>query len=400
MSSPEKSLLLVSEDAKTSNEIQSALRDVKDLHVRLEATTPAGLNGEAVKLAAQNPIVIFVTDPSNRDDLEAIRSLSAHRNETSAFLALTSSDIPLSRARELSDAGVDDVLPFPMPEEQLRHQIENWIARVGKKAASDAPRNDGAVIAVAPARGGIGSSTVAVNLADHLVGRKSRFKKEPMHRVAILDLDVQFGTVGDFLDVDGQEAMMHLATDGILPDASWLESSLVEVEPGLSVLSAPTRFIPLDAITSQQIEALLVEMRKSFDYVVVDLPRALVSWIEPVISHADRMLIVTDSTVPSVRASRRLIDFFTDDNPGLAVEVIMNHEKRPFVLAHHHKEAERVLEHTFEHWLPSDPGAARKAIDYGKPLSQVAPRSDLTKAIGKLAKATMAAMPAVAHAAH
>jgi Flp pilus assembly CpaE family ATPase len=52
----------------------------------------------------------------------------------------------------------------------------------------------------------------------------------------------------------------------------------------------------------------------------------------------------------------------------------------------------------FDHWLPHDAKAARSAIDYGKPLSEVAPRSDLGKAIANLAKSTLKAMPVVERA--
>ena len=99
--------------------------------------------------------------------------------------------------------------------------------------------------------------------------------------------------------------------------------------------------------------------------------------------------------MPSIRASRRLIDFFLSDNPGLNIELVINHEKKPLVQGHHHKEAAKVLELKFEHWLPHDPKAARNAVDYGKPLSEVSARSDLSKAIANLAKATAKKMPSV-----
>ncbi len=243
-------------------------------------------------------------------------------------------------------------------------------------------------IAVAQARGGIGSTTVAVNLADQMMTRKSRFRKEGGNSVAIVDLDIQFGAVGDFLDVAPSEGLMQLATGGMMPDMMWVEQSVSTTESGLDVLTAPIEFVPLDAITAPQIDGLIDNLRRSHDYVIVDMPRALTSWIEPVVSSADEMIVVTDTTVPSIRSCRRLIDFFMADNPGLAVEVVINHEKKPLVQGHHHKEAAKVLDRKFEHWLPHDAKAARNAVDFGKPLAEVAGRSDLTKAITNLARAT------------
>jgi pilus assembly protein CpaE len=164
------------------------------------------------------------------------------------------------------------------------------------------------------------------------------------------------------------------------------------------VLTAPAEFMPLDAISEKQVEVLIDALRRTHDYVVLDLPRAIVSWIQPVMEVADELIIVSDTTVPSIRSAKRLIDFYKGENPTLKVNVVINHEKRPLVQAHHHREAAKALDLKFENWLPHDPRAARTSVDYGKPLSLVAPRSDLNKAIAALAKSTVKAMPAAQHA--
>lgn len=385
------SVLLISDDKGVSNAVTVALSDKPRVRLEAENRTVASLNGKAVRMAAENDIVVFATDPGNKDDLSAIRALNDQRGENSIFLALADRDIPLARARALSDAGVDDVLPFPITGDELARQMEKWLQRAAGSRSGGT--KEGSVIAVSQARGGIGATTIAVNLADQLLVRKSRFRREPANSVAVVDLDLQFGAVGDFLDVEPQEGLSQMATGDVMPDEMWVQQSLAETPGGLSVLTAPAEFMPLQAINAKQIESLIEGLRKAHDYVVIDMPRALVDWIEPVVSGADEIAIVSDTTVPSVRATRRLMDFFLADNPGLAIEVIINHEKRPMMQAAHHKEAARVLEKKFEHWLPHDPKAARAAVDFGKPLSEVAARSDLTKNIGGYARAVAKRLP-------
>ncbi len=385
------SVLLISDDNGVTNAVTVALADRPRVRLQSENRSVSSLNGTAVQMAAENDIVVFATDPGNRDDMSAIKALNERRGENSIFLALADRDIPLARARALSDAGVDDVLPFPVTGDELARQMERWLVKAAGNRSGGG--KDGTVIAVAQARGGIGATTVAVNLADQLLVRKSRFRREPSNSVAIVDLDLQFGAVGDFLDVDPQEGLMQLATGDVMPDQMWVEQSLAETAGGLSVLTAPADFMPLEAINAKQIETLVDALRSTHDYVVIDLPRALVDWIEPVVANADEIAVVTDTTVPSIRATRRLMDFFLADNPGLAIEVVVNHEKRPMMQAAHHKEAARVLEKKFDIWLPHDAKAARSAVDFGKPLSEVAPRSDLTKNIGAMAKAVVSRLP-------
>ena len=122
----------------------------------------------------------------------------------------------------------------------------------------------------------------------------------------------------------------------------------------------------------------------------MDLPRALVGWIEPIVERADELMVVTDISVASVRHCRRLIDFFSQDNPALPVEVVINHQREPFMSSKLHREVAKVLERPLKHWLPHDARAATAAGGRGEPLSRVAPRSPLGKAMSRLASATSA----------
>jgi pilus assembly protein CpaE len=108
--------------------------------------------------------------------------------------------------------------------------------------------------------------------------------------------------------------------------------------------------------------------------------------MDPIIEHADQALMVTDCAVPSIRQARRLIDFFSETNPALKIEVVVNHEAKPVLLRRHQAAAEKVLDRKFRHWVPDDPPAAREALDRGVPLSETSPRSRLSKAIARLAR--------------
>ena len=388
-------ILLISAESDVSDAVGEALSSIEDISIKREDSSVAKLNGAAVEMASSHDIVIFATDPSNAADLSAIEVLTEQRKPDTVYLALTDGDLPLSKARALTRAGVDDVLPYPGANDELLEQVNEWLAK--KRAALEEKYAQtaslGKVIAVQQARGGIGSTTVAVNLADQLLERKGTFKKEASNNVVIVDLDLQFGTVGDFLDIEEQEGLLQLAVENFLPDVHWIEQSLVRLPSGLAVLAAPQKFAPLDALEPKQVEVLIHTLKSMFDYVVVDMPRALVNWIEPVLEETDKLLIVTDMTVPAVRAAGRLQEFVLADNAQMPIEIIVNHEKKPMMLREHHREAAKALDAKFTHWIAHDEKAAREAVDYGKPISEVAGRSDLAKAIGVLAKAILTELP-------
>jgi len=392
----DSSILLISADDEVANSVGAALEKIEKARVSREASSVSQLNGAAVAMAADHDVVIFATDPSNAADLTAIGLLTDQRKPGTIYLALTDGDLPLSKARALSRAGVDDVLPYPLSNDELIEQVNEMLAK--KRAEftesfSGTGAKNGHLFAVQQARGGVGATTVAVNLADQLLNRKGAFKKEAENKVVIVDFDLQFGTVGDFLDVDQQEGLLQLASENFIPDAMWIEQSMTRLPSGLAVLAAPSSFVPLEAMQPAQIEGLIKTLKSMFDYVVVDLPRALVNWIEPVLSETDQLFIVSDMSVPAVRATRRLMEFVLADNAQLPIEVIINHEKKPMILREHHREAAKALDVTFNYWIAHDPKAAREAVDYGKPLSEVSARSDIAKGIASMAKSILTAFP-------
>ncbi len=391
MTGPMKSMLVIAPDTGVSEAIAQSLAGDPGIRVDRQAATLAAMNGRAVKALAQYDIILFQTSPDDEADMAAIRDLVAHRRPGTRLVALADGNIPLARARALSNAGVDEVLPLP----SVGKPIDRQIGRLGRETGGGTAR-PGRIIAVAQARGGVGATTVAVNLADQLASGAGLKRSAPRPKVALVDLDLQFGTVGSFLDLEEQDTLLALASEGTIPDATFLDQSMATLPNGLSVLAAPSRFTPLDALRPEQVAAILDELRRRCDWVVVDLPRALVGWVEPVIERADEFLVVTDISVPSIRHCRRLIDFLTQDNPTLPVGIVVNHHRRPLFRSRLQREAARALDRRLDHWLPHDPRAAAAAADRGQPLSKAAPRSALGKAMATLARSTRAAWAAPA----
>ena len=391
-----KSVLLISPDAAVSAAIGVALSGLQGLQIRTEPSTLAGLNGKAAQLAQGRDIIIFETSDDEGADLDAVRALKAAHQAGGLLLALADSGISLSRVRALNKAGVDEVLPRPLAGQEIGSRVQKMFDEA-VAANVTATEGRGRVIAVARARGGVGATTVAVNLANDLVGRSGFLRKRATNSVALVDLDVQFGSVGALLDLAEQDALHQMALDGTIPDAAFLSHLMAVLPNGMKVLAAPTKFMPLDSLQPQQIGAILDTLRQGNDFVVVDLPHALGAWMEPVLRRADELIIVSDTSVPSIRHCRRLIEFFTADNPNLPVRIVINHETRRLFHPGVQKEIQKALNRKLDHWLPHDPRAAKACADRGKPLASVAPRSQLGKAIARLARQTITEFPAPTH---
>lgn len=374
-----RSIALIGFDEADGRPLEGAFRKQGAGEIENVSAPLSAINGRALRLSAKHDLIVFRTEAGSPGDLAAIAEI--RRAEPRArIVALTEGSASLDAAHRLTRAGADEVLPDTMSPAEISDYLQQRLGAAGQRKGR-AP-----IVSVAQSRGGVGSTTVAVNLADALLDRKGWMNRTAGARVALVDLDLQYGAVASFLDVPAADALFELARDGTLPDATFLEQSMVTLPSGLSVLAAPSQLAPLDALRPEQVSAILDTLAGSHDFVVVDLPRSLVHWIAPIVEQSDRMLMVTDTTVPAIQRARRLIDFFAADNPGLQVDIVVNHERKPMVRARHHAEAARLLQRPLDIWLPDDPRVAREAIDRGVPLSEISSRAPLSRAFRKLGR--------------
>jgi Flp pilus assembly CpaE family ATPase len=246
-------------------------------------------------------------------------------------------------------------------------------------------RADGRIILVAKARGGIGATTLAVNLALEMQMQAAKRSGATGGRVALVDLDVQLGNAGTCLDLADRGGMLALANLVPEPDMQAVRHAMVRHASGLNVLTAPASAMPFEALDAARIASILDALAAMHDVVIVDLPPALIEWLGPVLERAERMLMVTDLAVPSIARARRIITLMTEDRPDLPVEIVVAHEKKPFRLGQIHRDAATALGHDLRHWLPDEAKLARQAMDRGEALVQLAPRAGFSKAVKLLA---------------
>jgi pilus assembly protein CpaE len=336
-----------------------------------------------IETARKKGVIVFRARSLDDGEMAKIREIREKIGKNEPMVAITGAATSLSDVRKLTRAGVTEVVPDTI----MSDEFEELIADLTRPTEHPVgPRRLGDLIAVTRSRGGVGATTVAVNLADALLDRRGRFRKTSTKSVALVDFDMQLGDIASFLDVDPCEALYELAVTGKTPDETYIRQAMTTLPSGLSVLTAPSRFAPLDALKVEQVASIIEILRRTHDYVVLDLPCGLSPWMDPIIEQADQALMVTDCAVPSIRQARRLMDFFAEANPSLKIEIVVNHEARPMLLRRHQAAAEKVLDRKFRHWVPDDPPAAREALDRGVPVSETSPRSRLSKAITRLAR--------------
>jgi Flp pilus assembly CpaE family ATPase len=387
MQKEKNSILIVGRTPEVSARLARAFGSSPDRTLASESSSFTTMNGHASEIALRHDVVIFEADPDNIDELDAITSMLKGRREGTFFVALTDENMPIAKARRLREAGVDEVLPETIDGGELSDLVDARLRSFReRKETTTARGSEGQVIAIAQARGGIGATTVAVNLALELVGRPAGIlRKSTSSRVALVDLDVQFGNAGIFLDIEDNGGFKKLVESRDPPDAQFIKGIMAHHRSGLDILSAPAAVAPLHLVSPDLMASFFDVLRHEYDHVIVDLPHALVEWLEPVIVRTQTLVVVTDTSVPCIRQARRIIDFYKEANLGLGIDLVVNRESKPLIRSEGQKEAETVLGTRFVHWIPENGKAARRAVDLGRPIVEAQAGSDMGKALRKLA---------------
>ena len=172
-------------------------------------------------------------------------------------------DSPTGFVRRVFESGADDIVMLPTSPEEVHFAFEKAVARKqGAAVATGAALSP--MICILGPKGGAGKTLVSANLAVSLANAG--------HKVAVVDLDLQFGDVGLALGLHPDKTIYDLAKSGGSLDADKMEGYLAHHESGANVLLAPTRPDHAGVITTDFLRDVYAVLRSSHDYVIVDTP--------------------------------------------------------------------------------------------------------------------------------
>jgi len=210
-----------------------------------------------------------------------------------------SNDTTVGMVRAAIEAGAADVLSLPLNPQEL-HKAVIKLNQSGRKSRG-ANAQAGTIVTVCGARGGLGATTLAVNLAFN-------FTAIAKAQTALVDLDLQRGDVAAFLNITPLNSLATIATAPGPVDDIFVAGVLTRHPKDVFVLPAPPRIEEADAVGHDHIDLVLRLLAGQFRYVVVDTPRTVSGTTLAAFEQADRILVMMDLSVPGVRAARRTIE--------------------------------------------------------------------------------------------
>ncbi len=336
--------------------------------------------------------VAIAIDEQDETNLAGIADLIETANANGLKVILIAENVSPIALHQLLRLGAREFCPYPLPEGTLHDAIERLrkpeptggeIANINTAHPSKHDRN-GVIVTVHGLAGGVGATTIATNLAWELANIDD--KKPP--RVAMLDLDLQFGSVSTYLDLPRREAVYELLSDTASMDAEAFVHALASYQDKMHVLTAPADILPLDFITPEDIERLLEVATSNFDYVVIDMPTTIVNWTETVLNESHVYLAGLELDMRSAQNALRMLRALkSEDLPHQKLRYILNRSPKFTDLTGKSrvKRMAESLDIDIEILMPDGGKQVMQACDHGTPLASAAGKNPLRKELAKLA---------------
>jgi pilus assembly protein CpaE len=238
------------------------------------------------------------------------------------------------------------------------------------------PAKRGTLITVFSAKGGVGKTTLATNLAATLADNGKR-------SVCIVDLDLALGDVSIVM----QLFPIHTIADAVGMEGSLdpqaVEGLLTQHSPGLSVLVAPVQPDAKDRIKGDLIGRILHILKERFDVIVVDTPPAFDEVVLQAFDESDLLLLVANLDVPALKSLKITAETLSLLNhPRDRWRLVLNRADMKVGLTPH--EVEKTLDMPITASIPQS-NDVPTSINHGKPIALESPRHPVSQAIKRLA---------------
>ncbi|MBN1221029.1 MAG: response regulator [Anaerolineae bacterium] len=244
--------------------------------------------------------------------------------------------------------------------------------------AEAAPSADGKIVSVFSAKGGVGCSTIAVNLAIAL-------QQNAAGKVVVVDTSLQFGDVGVLLNLYASRTIADLAAHADELDNELINDVFLSHSSGIKALLAPARPEMADTVTPALVTDVLSRLRRMFDIVIVDTGSILDDVVLNVLDVSDKIIVVTTPEIPAIKDAKLFFEVtealeFQRDR---FVFVLNKADKRINIRA---EDISANIKYKIENQLPLDERSVTTAVNQGVPYILGEKSSLLSQATVALSK--------------
>lgn len=272
-------------------------------------------------------------------------------------------------------SGAREFLNSPVQIEELVGALD----RVSVGGTGGQRSKTGSVISVAGASGGVGCTSIAINIACALA-------RDPERSVVLVDLDLSLGDADVFLEMIPDYTLLDVAQNISRLDLALLRKSLTKHESGVYVLPRPIQIEDANTINADNFKKVLGLLKASFTHLVIDLSKSYNQLDLAALQSSDHILMLTQLDLPCLRNIVRLMaSLEAYDGVADKVKIVVNRAGLDRAQINSNK-AEETIDREIYWRIPNNFSVVSECRNNGKPLNKVAPKAAITQTINELAE--------------
>ena len=276
--------------------------------------------------------------------------------------------------RRSMQLGAKDFLERAVSAEDFHKSIDKLQEHIAKHSSQESA----SIISVINAKGGSGATFIATNLA-HILADASKSK------AALVDLDVQFGTTAQYLDLYPDMGLMEVLDSIEEMDGLALEGHMQKHESGLRLMSLmPEKVVLPEEISAQKLTQFFNLMAKEYQHIVVDLPRQIDHMTAMAMERSDHIILVVQQSLSHLKDATRMINILRNEIgiPNNRVNVVVNrYDKRSEITL---DDIDKAMKVNVSSVIPNDYTTVCESLNSGEPLFAYAKSSAVTHALMRL----------------
>lgn len=343
-------------DPETESALEDALTRMSAPKFRVRR---GGVRGAIEFFAENNSTQIVIVDVSGADlPINEIDEL-ANVCEPGIQVIVLGVDNNVGLFRDLIHMGVTDYLVKPAPYEVLYRAVQ--LALGEKDPTQPTTKRLGKVVAVTGARGGAGATSILANVGWVLANKHSR-------RVALVDLDLQNGSLHLALDFPANHGLREALENAHRLDPLFLERTMLQHGPRLYCLAAEEPLEDDIVYSPDAVKELTQILQKQFHYVFVDVPRGAPGALE-IVRRADIRLIVAEPSIASVRDVVRRLEAINAEGAHKRTYIVLNHPRQDVKGELNAEQFETAVRQKVDFLVPYGKAMAAEALNFGEPLA-------------------------------
>lgn len=321
-------------------------------------------------------LVILELDEDPAESFSFIETIAQAVDGREVFLTSprTDSNVLLEALR----AGAKEFFPQPLQRGDIKVALQKCAKRY-ELTSQDQPKKVGHIISVMGGKGGVGTTSVAVNLALSLQATSSR------RSVVLVEVNQLGGDLAIFLDLQATHSLRDLGSDLSRLDTALLTRVMSKHSSGIHVLPSGYDDLSSGRLSPDFIEPVLKLLQSLFDHVVLDCGHVLDLTTKKAIEHAADIVVVSSLIVPVVHRTKRILDLLRASGADSEkIKVLFNRyapEEKDVLM-----ETEDALKLKTSLVIPNDYLACSGAINSGTPLVLSVPKSPISRAFSDIVK--------------